>query len=57
MVFSLTHPSNVNSKIRLQRVQRIHVCTVRKGKYIGKKKLRSFVFKKEVCKEALNVYY
>jgi hypothetical protein len=38
VVSSLTHPSNVNSKRGLQRVQHVHVCIVRKGKYIRKKK-------------------
>ncbi len=38
VVSSLTHPSNVKSKRGLQRVQHVHVCIVRKGKYIRKKK-------------------
>ncbi len=51
MVSSLTHPSTVISKRGLQRV-----CTVRKGKYIREKKLRSVAFKKEDCKQAINIY-
>ncbi len=39
VVSSLTHPSNVNCKRGLERVQHVYVCTVRKGKYIRKKKL------------------
>ncbi len=59
VVSSLTHPSNVNSKRGLQRVQNVHVhvCTVRKGKYIRKKKLRSVAFKTEKCKQAINTVF
>ncbi len=50
----LTHPSNVNSKRGLQRVQYVHVCTVRNGKYIRKKK-PSVAFKKEDFKQAIHI--